>query len=149
MNRKMKGFIILSVVLNVLLAGVLVGQLSRDYDSWRKPYNEKVLSELPPEKQEEFKTAMDQLQTQDQLTRDEVRRLREETLNILKAELFDAAAYQAQMDKIRDLRGQKHQRMAETVKEIAGRWSPGERAILADAMRRPPRPGENPPSNKP
>ncbi|MBN8531952.1 MAG: periplasmic heavy metal sensor [Alphaproteobacteria bacterium] len=143
MNRTVKTFILVSVVLNVLLAGMLIGQFSRDYGpSWGKPYNEKILAALPAEKQAEFKDLMARRQAEDQPIRDEVRALREEALNILKAESFDAAAYQAQIDKIRDLRAQKHQRMADAVKEIAGRWSPQERTILADAMRRPPRPGE-------
>ena len=54
------------------------------------------------------------------------------------AEPFDGTAYDRQVSKIHELYGQRSQRMAEIVKEVAKDLPPEQRQVLAEVLKRPP-----------
>ena len=54
------------------------------------------------------------------------------------AERFDETAYDRQVSKIEELRGEMFKRMGQDFKQTAKEFSPEERRMLADLLRRPP-----------
>ena len=70
--------------------------------------------------------------------RDQIQQAREEAIRILIAEPFDGTAYDRQVSKIHELYGQRSQRMAEIVKEVAKDLPPEQRQVLAEVLKRPP-----------
>lgn len=146
MNRKLKLLVLISVLLNVLLLGVVGGRALHHLRGPEMPPSmEQAIASLPQDKQAEFRQTMEALRLQQEAVREEVRRLREETLNVIKAERFDEEAYQQRMTRIQELKALQYQRMADATKDLARHWSKEERAALAQALRRPPRPREGAP----
>ena len=80
-----------------------------------------------------------------------IRETRERTISILRAPVFDEAAYQIEVEKLHQLRGLMMQRLADATKDLAKQFNQEERRGLAEHLRRPPpfSPGERPKMRKP
>ena len=140
MKNKLKIFILLSVVLNVLLIGVLLGQLyGRIGVSSPGQQIATFLdrTELPPDRRALMRERMEGIFGQQQMRWERVRELREESLQILTAENFDAEAYRDKLDTLFAVRGEHHQRMTEMITDLATELSQSEREALAEVLRRP------------
>jgi uncharacterized membrane protein len=142
MNRTLKLLFLVSIVLNVLLVGVLMGQLSRRLErgSVREQRVEQALRDLPQPTQTRLREKFKQMRAAGDPLREQLRIAREETLGILSADPFDEAAYDRQVSKIDDLQLQLFKKMGQVVKEVAKELSPEERRIFAQILRRPPPP---------
>jgi uncharacterized membrane protein len=142
MNRTLKLLFLVSIVLNVLLVGVLMGQLSRRLErgSVREQRMEQALRDLPQPTQTRLREKFKQMRAAGDPLREQLRIAREETLGILSADPFDEAAYDRQVSKIDDLQLQLFKKMGQVVKEVAKELSPEERRIFAQILRRPPPP---------
>jgi uncharacterized membrane protein len=81
---------------------------------------------------------MDRVREGSEPIREQIREAREEAIRILIAEPFDGTAYDRQVMKIHELHGQRSQRMADLVKEVAKELPPDQRQVLAEVLRRPP-----------
>lgn len=138
MSRKIKLLVVASVLLNVLLGGIVLGHIWHRMPFDGPSHKQALLEQLTPERQEEFRTMMEQMREESSAAWDEMRAVREKTMELLRAETFDAAAYQKQVDLLNAMSIQRKQAMAEGIKELAKRWSPEEREVLAKLMRRPP-----------
>jgi len=142
MNRTLKLLFLVSIILNVLLVGVLMGQLPRRLErvSFREQRMEQALRDLPQPMQTRLREKFKQMRAAGDPLRDQLRVAREETLDILSADPFDEAAYDREVSKIDNLQLQLFKKMGHVVKEVAKELSPEERRIFAQILRRPPPP---------
>lgn len=146
MNQKIKLFVIGSVLLNILLAGVILGHLSHRLGMPpRPPFAEPPeLSQLPKDKQLMFRAAMEGAREKAEDTRRKTRALKKEMEAILSAEPFDKAAYEAKVKKVIALHEQRKQYFADAVAGLAQKFTQSERKVLAKIVRRPPPPPHPP-----
>jgi uncharacterized membrane protein len=142
MNRTLKLLFLVSIILNVLLVGILLGQLPRRLErgSFREQRIEQSLRDLPQPMQTRLREKFKQMRAAGDPLRDQLRAAREETLGILSAEPFDEAAYDRQVSKIDNLQLQMFKKTGQVVKEIARELSAEERRNFAQILRRPPPP---------
>lgn len=153
MNKNLKLFIAISVLLNILLVGVMLGYALRS--PWLlghrppPPPAPPELSQLPPEKRELFETTMKRTREEGDNLRKEIREIREDMEKILSADVFDEAAYRAESEKIAALYSQQRLKMNEAIIGIAKQSSKEERAILSKITRRPAPPLPPPPHSGP
>ena len=139
MSRGVRIAFSLSLLANVLLVGFLIGGLPHRFGrESREERLDAVLRQLPPATQARFRERMEQSRAGDDARREQIRAARERTIEILLAEPFDAAAYDAEVTKIDALRGQGSRHMAMTVKEVAADLNLEQRRILAELLRGPP-----------
>ncbi|MGH9425471.1 MAG: periplasmic heavy metal sensor [Terriglobia bacterium] len=139
MNAKLKFAFLASLLVNVFLVGVLLGELPRRFDEGlsREERMEKAIEELPEPLRAQFRGKMERMREGSEQLRDQIQEAREEALRILIAELFDGTAYDRQVSKIHELYGQRAKRMAELVKEVAKDLPPEQRQVLAEVLKRP------------
>jgi uncharacterized membrane protein len=140
MNAKLKFAFLMSLVVNVFLVGVLLGELPHRFDEGmsREERLAKATEALPEPLRTQFRGKMDRLREGSEPLREQIREAREEAIRILVAEPFDGTAYDRQVRKIHELHGQRSQRMAEFVKEVATDLPPEQRQVLAEVLKQPP-----------
>jgi uncharacterized membrane protein len=146
MTKAVKLAFLASLVLNLLLLGVLLGQVPRGLEvtpPTRQQRMEEALKKVPEPTQSRFREKFAQIRTFSGPLRQQIDEARAETLRLLSAEPFDEAAYDRQVSKIEELRGAMFKRMGQSMKQTAKELSPEERRMLADLLRRPPPPPAN------
>ena len=113
MSRFLKIFITVSVLLNLLMAGVIIGDAGRYV---MKSHVHRTLQEmaamLPEDKREHFEDVMGRAEQDTGELRQQLSDARKKATNLLKAEPFDKGAYLVEMQEVQQMRGQIMQRMA-------------------------------------
>jgi uncharacterized membrane protein len=142
MGKKIKILISISLLLNVLLIGVVIGSISHrlfreDFPRRRPP---ELAIKLAPDKEKLFFDTMKRVHLENREVRKQIDEGRERVFLILSAPEFDEAAYQVEAAKLGKLHGLMMQRFAEATKEMAKRFNQEERKALAELLRRPPPP---------
>ena len=139
MNAKLKFAFLASLLVNVFLVGVLLGELPHRFDEGlsREERMEKALEKLPEPLRARLRGKLERMREGSERIRDQIQEAREEAIRILIAEPFDGTAYDRQVSKIHELHGQRSQRMAELVKEVAKDLPPEQRQVLAEVLKRP------------
>jgi uncharacterized membrane protein len=143
MTKTVKLAFLGSLVLNVLLLGVILGQVPRGLESMpltRQQRMEDSLKKLPEPTQARFREKFSQIRAAGDPLRHQIDQARAETLRLLSADPFDEAAYDREVNRIEALRAEVFKRMAQNFKQTAKEFSPEERRMLADVLRRPPPP---------
>lgn len=140
MNAKLKLAFLASLLVNVFLVGVLLGELPRRSDEGvsREERMERAIGKLPEPLRARVRGEMERRREGSEQLRAQIQEAREEALRILIAEPFDGTAYDRQVSKIHVLHGQRSQRMAELVKEVVKDLPPEQRQLLAEVLKRPP-----------
>jgi uncharacterized membrane protein len=140
MNAKLRLAFLASILINVLLAGFLLGALPRRFesDASRQQQMEQALKELPEPQQARFREKLDRMRKEVGPMNDKMREAREKAIGILIKEPFDEAAYERQVTQINDLRERMTQHMAISFKEAVLDLPPERRTVLADMLKRPP-----------
>ncbi|HEX2228483.1 MAG TPA: periplasmic heavy metal sensor [Candidatus Binatia bacterium] len=140
MTKTVKIVFLASLVLNLLLLGVIVGQVPRSLDArpTRQQQMEEALEKLPEPAQSRLREHFMQIRAAGDPVRRQIEEARGEALQLLSAEPFDQHAYDDQVTKIEELRIAMSKRMGQKIKELAKELSPDERRMLADVLRRPP-----------
>jgi uncharacterized membrane protein len=140
MNAKLKLAFLASILINVLLAGFLLGGLPRRFERGvsRQQQMEKALKELPEPEQARFREKLDRMRKDAGPIRDRMREEREKAIGILIKDPFDEAAYERQVTTINDLRDRMTQHMAISFKEAALDLPPERRTVVAEMLKRPP-----------
>jgi uncharacterized membrane protein len=135
MNHKVKWIILVSILLNVLLVGILFGQLPHriDRDAARQQITEQAIKKLPQSAQGPFREKLDQMRAQAEPIREQIRTARDETVQIVASEPFNEVAFDQQVKKINDLRLQ----MSDILKKAAQELPADQRLALADSLKRP------------
>lgn len=143
MTKALKLAFLASLVLNLLLLGVILGQVPRGLEATpptRQQRMEEALKKVPEPTQSRFREKFAQIRAVNDPLRQQIDEARAETLRLLAAERFDETAYDRQVSKIEELRGEMFKRMGQDFKQTAKEFSPEERRMLADVLRRPPPP---------
>ncbi len=140
MTRKVKLTFLASLVLNIIFFGVILGHLPRSFDERpsRQERMEQSLRKLPDAVQARFREKFAQVRAAGDPARQKMEDARAEALRLLAAEPFDEAAYDRQINKIDDLREEMFKLMGGQIKQIVKEFSPEERRMFADLLRRPP-----------
>ena len=140
MNKTLKLAFFGSIILNVLMLGVFLGELPRRFDgnSSRQQRMEQALKDLPTPVQTRFREKFQQIRAASDPLRDQMGRARAEAIRILSVEPFDEAAYDRQVSQIDELRMQMFKRMGQVVKGVAKELPPEERRMFAEMLKRPP-----------
>ena len=140
MNNKLKCAFIASIVLNVLLLGIFFGTLSPGFgrESSRRERLTAEIEKLPEPARSRFRDKMAQLRAADDPLREQMRQARNGAIEILVAEPFDDAAYDKQLIKINQLRGQMSKRVADDLKALVRELPPEQRAAVGEMLKRPP-----------
>ena len=147
MSRKIRAFVLVSILLNIFLSSILIGHFIRvmgrpgqipGIDAGQYNISEEQLTRI----REQLHAA--HLANKDIFVL--AARQRKKALQVLADEPFDAAAYQGTVDAIQNLRGRSMQRTANAVKNMALNLDANERAALAEILRNPapPPPGSRP-----
>ena len=145
MTKIVKLAFLASLVLNLLLFGVILGQVPRGLEGTpqtRQQRMEEALKKVPEPAQSRFREKFAQIRASSDPLRQQIDEARAETLRLLSADPFDEATYDRQVSKIGELRAEMFKRMGQNFKETAKEFSPEERRMLADVLRRPPPPSK-------
>jgi uncharacterized membrane protein len=137
-NQRIKVVLIVSVITNILLAGMLLGDVSRRFMA-PAPFDVAAqLDKLPQDKRVLFENIL--APAKEQMDKDHAKMddAKKEALRILKTEPFNAEAYLTQVRHIGDLHMQMKRHVAESVAELAKKLAPDERIILAEIISHPP-----------
>ena len=142
MKPSVKLFVIASLLLNVLLVGVMLGRMGRDFmpppppvqSGDAPPPYEAMAKTLPEPARAPYLEAMHRYEADTAHKHADLERLREESADLLKAEPFDKKAYVAKTEEIRKLRSELAGKMMLTVANLAGSLSQEERAGLAELV---------------
>jgi uncharacterized membrane protein len=133
----MKIVVVASVVLNVLLVGIILGNVFHHMGRGGPFKRDRALAaKLPPEKFKLFTEVMGGARSECKQIRKQIRETREQTLNILTASEFDEQSFQREVDKLHELRGQVTHRVAEATLVLAKQFSPEERRLLGEYLER-------------
>jgi uncharacterized membrane protein len=141
MTKAVKFTFLASLVLNLFLLGVLLGQVPRGLETtpWtRQQRLEAALKKLPEPAQSRLREKFTRVHAATDPLRRQIDEARAEMLGMLSAEPFDETAYDHQVNRIQDLRSEMFKRMGRDFKQTAQELSPEERRMLADLLRRPP-----------
>ena len=137
MNKKIKILIFSSLLLNVLLAGVVIGDMSHRFHKEyfvRKSVKE-FASKLPADKAALFLETVERVHLNNQDAYNQIREARKEAMSLLSAPEFDESAYRLQVEKIHELRSLMKRRLADATIELAKQFNQKERKALAQHLR--------------
>jgi uncharacterized membrane protein len=142
MGKRMKILISVSLLLNVLLIGIVIGSISHRFfrEDFPKRHPMELRGKLPPDKEKLFLDMRKKVDLANQEVHKQIDETRERLLSILSAPEFDEAAYQAETAKLDKLHDLMMQRFAEATKELAKMFNQAERKVLAEYLRQPPPP---------
>jgi uncharacterized membrane protein len=142
MNRNIKFAFIASLILNVLLIGVLLGQSPRRFDGGvlRQRRMDQALKDLPEAAQTRLREKFQQLRAAADPLFEQIRKNEEEAVQLLGKEPFDESAYDRRVSKITEMRVEMTKKLSQVVKDASKDMSADERARFAQLLRRPPPP---------
>ena len=142
MSKTAKLAFVASLVLNLLLLGVILGQVPRASTPApaRQQRMEEALKKLPEPAQSRLRANFAEIRAAGEPFREKIDQVRAETLRLLSTEPFDEAAYDAQLRKMEELRTESIKSMGKRIRQQAKELSPEERRMVAELLRRPARP---------
>ena len=139
MSRKLKLFILISVSLNIVLIGFVLGRGSGSYRLEIKKIPDFTVllenSSIPEARRAELKKKLQEL-FPDAEERKVRRQWYEKTIETLKAEEFDADAFRAQLDRMFVYLYLNRQKRVEIMTEVASELNQEEREDLAEIFSR-------------
>ncbi len=139
MNKQLRIAFLVSIILNVLLAGVILGALPQRFYGLRS--HETFLSaidKLPEPARTRFRNNLEAFRKSP--LRQEMRDARSEAIRLLTTEPFDEAAYDRAVDKVNELRVQMSKRASQDMKAIIKDLPIEQRKAVAEVLQRPPAP---------
>jgi uncharacterized membrane protein len=137
MTRKLRVAFLLSVIVNVLLAGVILGALPHRFIGG-PPSRERFrtdIDNLPEPARSRFREKIDEFRNDP--SRRQMTDARNEAIRLLVAEPFDEAAYDRQINNISELRRQMTKRMADDMKAVVKGLPAEQRNAIAEIVKRP------------
>ncbi len=152
MSKKLKIIFFVSIIINVLLVGVVIGHFSTRYFVKKhfKDHFPKIERELPAEKQKMLTDVMMKLHKESRGTKRKIHKLRKEIAQVVSAPEFDEQLFDKKVSELHDLHGEMARGLAEVTKKLAVKFTPEERIVLAEILkRRPHRRPHNERSHKP
>jgi uncharacterized membrane protein len=138
MSKTIKILILGSVVLNILLLGIIIGNVSQRFfreDSLRRTPSEWTVK-LPPEKERLFSGTMGKVRSENREIRKQIREGREKIFSILTAPQFDETAYESETKKLHERRMLMMHQLSDSTKQLARQFNQEERKALAEQLKR-------------
>ena len=141
MNRNARIAFVASIIVNVLLIGVILGQTPHRFDrgAVRQERMEIALKDLPEPAQIRLRERYQQLLAAAAPLFEQIRQAQDDAVRLLGKEPFDEPAYDDQVNKINDLRQAMTKKLSQVVKAAIKDLSADERRRFAELLRRPPR----------
>jgi len=138
MSNKIKIILTVSIILNVLLVGVLIGLYADDFKEHKKMRADmhRSLDKLPDEKAKLVKKTMRGLHKETKKTRKHVRKTRENINNIISAPVFDESAYDKEIENLQRLQSEIMVKFGNATKELAVQLEQEEREIVAELLKK-------------
>ncbi len=136
MSKTLKIIFAASIILNILLAGVVIGTYSHGFRmkfSMRHDIDE-TLKDFPADKRTLVTGAMESLRESTKETKKEIRERRREVLEILSAPEFDPALYDKKVAELHALMDRLGNEFAGTARDLALNLDQDERKALAEAI---------------
>ena len=142
MTRKLRIAFLLSIIVNVLLAGVILGALPHRF--YAGPHSRERfrmdIDKLPEPARSRFREKVDAFRSNP--LRQQMTDARNEAIRLLVAVPFDEAAYDRQVATINELRLQMFRQMSDDMKEIVKGLPAEQRSAIAQVLKRPPSPSD-------
>jgi len=137
MSKKMKVLIFSSLLLNVLLVGVVIGDMTHRFhiEHFVRKSVQEFGSKLPEDKAALFLETVERVHLNNQDEYNQLREARKEAIELLSAPEFDEAAYRLHVENIHELRSLMKRRLADATIELARQFSQEERRTLAQHLR--------------
>ncbi|MBF0275448.1 MAG: periplasmic heavy metal sensor [Nitrospinae bacterium] len=138
MTKSLKLIIALSLLLNLMLAGIIVGFFTQrviphnalDRDEFLNSVN------LPEEKKKFFLNVMQSNRKEHMELRERVKEGREKLLDILSAKVFDEIAFENQAKEFQKLRGSLTDGFTDTMRSIGKEFTAEERKVVVEHLRK-------------
>ena len=142
MSKGLKIFLAVSVLLNVLLVGIVIGTFSHTFVGRMEKGKRSLLflKDLPPEKREMVLETMKDMRKQSRETKKKIMKMRDEVIDVFAAPEFDAALFDHKVAEMHALMGEITDEIADETKKIAAELNYEERKAIADMIRRGPGP---------
>jgi len=137
MSKKIKILIACSLILNILLIGLVMGNVSHRFfegDSLKRKQPELSLK-LSSEKEQLFLDTMRKVRQENRDTHVQMKEIREKIFAILVAPEFNENAYESEVKKLHEMRGLMMQQYSNATKELAKQFSQEEREALAEYLK--------------
>lgn len=136
MNNKIKIALTVSIILNFLFAGLLIGNVSKSFLHDKSDHSSfmEMTEKLPPEKQKLFMERIETLKEEHKKVKQDIRNTKKEIADILRAPGFDEQLYEMKISEMHNLYRGKAKNMANTIKELAVQFTPEEREVLAEML---------------
>ncbi|MBQ0731238.1 MAG: periplasmic heavy metal sensor [Oleispira antarctica] len=141
MNKKMKTFISLSVFLNVLLVGIILGGVSggfskHHFDRGHKSEQmeqrlSRILAVLPAEKNALFKQRLNELKVLKRTDKEQMKLARRHIMQVFEQEPFDKVAYQQAVQALNQLHQTQMDKRVSLLADVGEYLSPKERRQLS------------------
>jgi len=139
MNRTARITFVTSIILNVLLIGILLGQTPHRFDrgALRQQRFDQALKDLPEAEQNRLRERFQKIRAAADPLFGQIRKAEDEVVQLLGKEKFDEAAYDKQVSQINELRQNMTRQLSQVVKDATKDLSASERRRFADLLRRP------------
>lgn len=134
MSSKIKLVLIISLILNFLLAGLLIGQYSRGFlhDHGKGMKFSEFVANLPEDKRKFVEEKMNSVREENRIIKEQIRSVKEELREIIAAPEFDEQLYDENLNEMHDLYRTKAKNIADAIKYMAKNMSPEERKQLSE-----------------
>ncbi len=138
MSKKIKTVLTISIILNVLLLGVLIGMSADDYKDHRNRRAEfrSAVDKLPADKSKLVKKTMRGLHKETRKTRNEVRKTRNNINKIISAPEFDGSAYDKEIENLQRLQSEIMYKFGKVTKKLAVQLEQDERKVIAELLKK-------------
>lgn len=137
MSNTTKITLAVSIILNILLIGILLGAFSHRVAGPLAMHRqmEEAIGGLPEAKQNLVRDTLKQLRSETNETRKKVKRKRDELLETITAPEFDEQIFDRKAAELHALMGELAGEIADAAKKIAARLDQDERKELAEIIR--------------
>jgi uncharacterized membrane protein len=134
MKQTIKLFFVSSLLLNLLLAGVILGHAWWHVSDHWQNITTKLEKGLSPEKQQIFEAAMQHMKEDTDTMCKQIIQSRDRVAGLLAAEPFDPSAYQAQVHDIQKMRTQISEQRNRVIVDLATQFDAKERSTLVNLI---------------
>lgn len=136
MNKHLKWIMIASLALNILLAGMVIGQCTRP--GWHDGPIQIKMRDVSKEARKKVRAEMDNMFEQKKDLMPQIKQARRDLVTLLSADQFDKTAYYAKLGELQKMQRSFYQGMGQSIAKLAETMSKDERMALAAEMERGP-----------
>lgn len=136
MNDKIKLVLTVSVILNFLMIGLLIGDISKSLFLKEDKYDhfKEMTEKLPDDKMQMVMERIKSMKEDHKMVKEEILNTKKQIADILRAPEFNEEMYDKKILEMHNLYRGKARNMANTIKELARELTPEEREVLAQMI---------------